>query len=115
MGIFGAGKKNGKRRPMPKVRLSRAHGASSEQLLMPRAPGSARKRWAEPGRFIRHPAEVVPWTQANPEDWTREDVQQWLGHMGFERYAEPFRAIAVRLGSNTKGFLRHRGHSAPVT
>lgn len=33
--------------------------------------------------------------QANPEDWTREEVQQWLGHLGFERYSEPFRPIAV--------------------
>lgn len=51
MGIFGSGKKNGKKKLMPK---------------------------------------------ANPEDWTREDVQQWLGHLGFERYAEPFRPIAGR-------------------
>lgn len=34
-------------------------------------------------------------SQANPEDWTREEVAQWLAFMSFERYAEPFRPIAV--------------------
>lgn len=37
----------------------------------------------------------APPPQAHPEEWTREDVQQWLGHLGFERYEDAFRPIQV--------------------
>lgn len=34
--------------------------------------------------------------QAHPEDWTREEVAQWLGVLGFDRYADAFRPIVGR-------------------
>ncbi len=37
----------------------------------------------------------APPPQAHPEEWTREDVQQWLGHLGFDRYDDAFRPIQV--------------------
>jgi len=34
--------------------------------------------------------------KAHPEDWTREEVAQWLGVLGFDRYADAFRPIVGR-------------------
>lgn len=100
MGIFRGGKKNGKRKPMPKVLVCVTlcvHQRSSPFALLALAPA----RWG--GVYTATSGVVFSMSishfQGNPEDWTREEVQQWLGYMGFERYSEPFRPIVVRFGS----------------